>query len=427
MARVSAPSSYRPALLLTAALVTVLALPGCAAPEDASLGEVGDESTERPHGYVEGADEMPEAQLNLTAIDRAGNATLLGLLDETSASLGSVAAPSSVSTDGRFVFAASADTGTLTVLDSGAWTVDHQDHVHYYSAKPRLAGTVTEKGEAVVEGGPSLTGVWFGDSGVALLLDSEALGRGEIVETARLESAPHEGMVVPFSDGALATVAGSGGAASGVRAINRDGETVEGLEAECAELDGSITTNVGAIFGCADGALLATSVGDGGIDSGVDFEKIPYPEAVAPTNRASDFDNRRGRPVVAAVSGDRGAWLLDTRARQWSFLPTEVPLAEVVAASDNDAHTVALARDGRVLLLDPATGATLASTEPLVASSLADPELAAGVTLQLDADRVYLNAPADGVVYELDYGDGLRIARTLTVGSEPAFFAETGR
>ena len=398
-----------------------------AASGGASTGEPGDESTERPHGYVEGADEMPEAQLHLTSIDRLGTATLVNLLDETSVSLGSVDAPSSVSTDGRFVFASSAETGTLTVLDSGAWTVDHEDHVHYYSAKPRLAGTVTEMGEAVVEGGPSLTGVWFGDTGVALLLDSEALGRGEIVESARLESSPHEGMVVPFSDGALATVAAGDGVASGVRALAGDGEAIEGAEAECAALDGSITTNVGVVFGCADGALLATSAGDGGIDSGVDFEKIPYPEAVAPTDRATDFDNRRGRPVVAAVSGDRGAWLLDTRARQWTFLPSEVALARVVAASDNDGHTVALARDGRVLLLDPSSGATLAATEPLAAASLADPALAAGVTLQLDADRVYLNAPAAEVVYELDYRDGLRIARTLTVGAEPAFLAETGR
>ncbi|MDN4640909.1 ABC transporter [Agreia sp. PsM10] len=423
----SASSSHRPALLLAAALITSLALPGCAAPEDASSAEAGGGAAEKPHGYVEGADEMPEAQLHLTGIDRSGAATLVDLLDETSVSLGSVDAPSSVSTDGRFVFASSAETGTLTVLDSGAWTVDHQDHVHYYSAQPRRAGTVTEQGEAVVEGGPSLTGVWFGDSGVALLLDSEALGRGEIVETARLESSPHTGMVVPFSDGALATVAGSDGLASGVRAIDRDGEAIEGLEAECAELAGSITTNVGVVFGCADGALLATSTGDGGIGSAVDFEKIPYPQAVDATDRATDFDNRRGRPIVAAVSGDRGAWLLDTRARRWSFLPTEVPLARVVAASDSDDHTVALARDGRVLLLDPSTGAAVAATEPLAATSLADPALAAGVTLQLDADRVYLNAPAEGVVYELDYGDGLRVARTLTVGAEPAFLAETGR
>ncbi|PPF64927.1 ABC transporter [Clavibacter michiganensis] len=420
----SAPSSYRPALLLTAALVTALALPGCAATEEAPVGE---ESTERSHGYVEGADEMPEAQLHLTGIDRTGTATLVDLLDETSVSLGSVDAPSSVSTDGRFVFASSAETGTLTVLDSGAWTVDHQDHVHYYSAKPRVAGTVTEKGEAVVAGGPSLTGVWFGDSGVALLLDSEALGRGEVVETARLESAPHTGVVVPFADGALATVSGSDGVASGVRAIDRQGDAVDGVEAECAQLAGSITTNVGVVFGCADGALLATSSGDGGIESGIGFEKIPYPQAVAPSDRAIDFDSRRGRPDVAAVSGDRGAWLLDTRAREWAFLPSEAPLVEVVAASDNDDHIVALARDGRVLLLDADTGATLAATAPLAATSLADPALAAGVTLQLDADRAYLNAPADGVVYELDYGDGLRVARTLTVGSEPAFLAETGR
>jgi hypothetical protein len=425
---VSAPIKYRPALLATAALVTVLALPACAT---ASGGDPKGDSTDRPHGYVEGAAELPEAQLHLTGIDREGSAVLFDLLDEQSAPLASLETPSAVSTDGRFVFASSAETGTLTILDSGVWTVDHQDHVHYYSAEPRVVGSITEQGEAVVTGGPSVTGVWFGDTGTALLLDSEALGRGEIVETARLDDEPHNGMVVPFGDGALLTAANAAanadgtadGSADRVRVVENDGDTVEGSEAECPALRGSITTNVGVVFGCADGALLATSDGDGGVD----FEAIPYPEAVAEADRASAFDNRRGRPVVAAVSGDRGAWLLDTRARQWTFLPTETPLARVVAASDTDDNTVALARDGRVLLLDPTTGATLAATEPLAASSLADPALAAGVTLQLDSNRVYLNAPADGVVYEIDYGDGLRIARTLSVGSEAAFLAETGR
>jgi hypothetical protein len=393
--------------------VTALALPACA---PAST----DESTDRPHGYVEGAEEMPEAQLHLAAVDGTGDVTLFDLLSEESAPLGSLDTPSSVSTDGRFVFASSAETGTLTILDTGAWTVDHEDHVHYYSAEPRLVGTVAEEGEAVVAGGPSITGVWFGDAGVGLLFDSESLGTGEVVETARIETSPHEGAVVPFGDGALATVAGDDGTASGVRLVDSDGDTVEGSKAECVGLDGSITTNVGVVFGCADGALLVTSDGEGAAD----FERIPYPQEVSATDRASAFDNRRGRPVVAALAGDKGAWLLDTRARQWTFLPTEVPLVHVTAASDTDDSVVALARDGRALLLDPATGVTLAATEPLAASSLAEPSLAAGVTLQLD---VYLNAAADGLIYEIDYRDGMRIARTLTIGSEAAFLAETGR
>lgn len=424
------PARSRPrALTLAAVLLAALALPACAAASgdarnDETSTEANSETTDRPHGYVEGASEMPEAQLHLTGIDREGGVTLLDLLDEEAQHVVTLdAPPSSVSTDGRFVFASSAETGELTILDSGAWTVDHTDHVHYYSAAPRLVGSLTESGEAVVAGGPSFTGVWFGDAGVGILLDSEALGTGEIVEAARFAADPHAGMIVPFRDGALATVAGADGAASGVRMIDSDGDAVEDSDAECAALDGSITTNVGVVFGCADGALLATSDGDGAVA----FERIPYPEAVSSADRASGFDNRRGRPVVAAVSGDRGAWLLDTRSREWTLLPTEVALATVVAASDTDDSTVALARDGRVLLLDPTTGATLAATEPLAASSLADPALAPGVTLQLDADRVYLNAPAEGLVYEIDYRDGLRVARTLTVGAEPAFFAETGR
>jgi hypothetical protein len=413
------PRSSRVQLALLSSLA-VLALSACAAAPGATSGA---ETTERPHGYVEGASEMPEAQLHLTGVDRSGSVTLVDLLDSRSTSLGSVTAPSAVTTDGRFVFASSVETGKLSILDTGAWTVDHEDHVHYYSAEPRHVGEVEGEGEPVVHGGPKTVAVWFGSSGTGILLDSEALGTGEIVETARFESAPHDGMVVPFGDGAIATTADTAGLASGVRVVSSDGQDVQAGAAECASIDGSITTNVGVVFGCADGALLVTDDGDGEPV----FERIPYPEAVSDADRARDFDNRRGRPSVAAISGGRGAWLLDTRAKTWTFLATETPLAQVIAVDDNDDTTVALSRDGRVLLLDPTTGATLAASEPLAASSLADPTLAPGVGLQLDANRAYLNAPAEGAVYEIDYRDDLRIARTLTVGSDAAFLAETGR
>lgn len=428
----STPPELRRTILGVATLIAAaLALPACAPASTPASGPFSetpaDGSTDRPHGYVAGASEMPEAQLHLVSIDGEGAVTLLDLLDEQSETMATLdAPPTSVSTDGRFVFASSAATGDLTIMDSGAWTVDHEDHVHYYSAEPRPVGTIAESadaGEAVVAGGPSLTGVWFGGTGVGMLLDTEALGHGEIVETARVEAAPHVGALVPFGEGALATIAGDDGRAAGVRLIDSEGDTVEGSDAECAELDGSITTNVGVVFGCADGALLVTIDGDGGSD----FERIPYPQEVSVSERAAGFDNRRGRPVAAAVAGDRGAWLLDTRARQWTFLPTEAPLLRVTAASDADDSVVALADDGRVLLLDAATGATRAATLPLAASSLADPALASGVTLQLDVDRVYLNAPADGAVYEIDYRDGLRVARTLSVGAQRSFLAETGR
>jgi hypothetical protein len=135
------------------------------------------------------------------------------------------------------------------------------------------------------------------------------------------------------------------------------------------------------------------------------------------------FDGRLGRPTVAAVAGAVGLWLLDTRERTWQLVPTETPLSQVAAVDNADGHVVALAADGRVLAFD-GTGALLGATAPLLDTTLGTPA-AAGVELTVDAQRAYLNAPRDDVIYEIDYADAARIARTFPANAD--FFAETGR
>ena len=404
-------------LTTTLAGVCALALTACSpGTADAPAADATDASSEG-HGAVAGAEELAEPRLGLTSIDATGEVTHLDLLDESTTSIGSVGAPRGMTTDGRYLFAQT-EAG-VEVVDSGVWTWDHVDHFHYYRAEPRLLGIVAGEGEASVattnlstSGG---TGVFFPDSGDAVLLDTEALSRGEISELFRLDGDPGPGMVVPVGSFALVTE-GSGDAA---RVVGRtaDGDRT-GLEESCPAAAGTITTRVGAVVGCADGALLASVV-----DDELAVEKVPYPEgATAPA--ATSFDNREGRPTVAGLAGTDGIWLLDTRARSWTLLPSPAPLVHVTAVDDGDDHLLGLATDGRVLVLDGADGSVVAETGPLVAESLAAGEVP---TLVADQQRAYLSAPAERRLYELDYADGARVARTFDTAAEPAFTAETGR
>jgi len=404
-------------LTTTLAGVCALALTACSpGTADAPAADATDASSEG-HGAVAGAEELAEPRLGLTSIDETGEVTHLDLLDESTTSIGSVGAPRGMTTDGRYLFAQT-EAG-VEVVDSGVWTWDHVDHFHYYRAEPRLLGIVAGEGEASVSttnlstsGG---TGVFFPDSGDAVLLDTEALSRGEISELFRLDGDPGPGMVVPVGSFALVTE-GSGDAA---RVVGRtaDGDRM-GLEESCPAAAGTITTRVGAVVGCADGALLASVV-----DDELAVEKVPYPEgATAPA--ATSFDNREGRPTVAGLAGTDGIWLLDTRARSWTLLPSPAPLVHVTAVDDGDDHLLGLATDGRVLVLDGADGSVVAETGPLVAESLAAGEVP---TLVADQQRAYLSAPAERRLYELDYADGARVARTFDTAAEPAFTAETGR
>lgn len=395
---------------LTVSLTACVTTPATTVPSD--------DSADNGHGAVAGAAELAEPQLGLTWIGPEGTVSHLDLLDESTTEIGEIPAVTGVTTDGRYLFAQTDD--GIEIVDSGVWTWDHVDHFHYYRAAPALLGSVTGAGPAAIAttnlsttGG---TGISFADSGDAVLLDTEALSKGEIRELFRLEREPHSGLVVPVGSFALVSEA-SAGADSTVAGYTSDGEAT-GLEEPCTDLAGTITTRVGAVIGCRDGALLAHVDGEE-----LQVERIPYPAGTtAPAARS--FDNREGRPTVAGLAGAEGIWLLDTRERSWTLLPSPVPLVHVTAVDDEAGHLMALARDGRVLVLSGENGTVLAETEPLVAESLA-----AGTTPALIADqhRAYVSAPTEHRLYEIDYADGARIARTFETATAPAFVAETGR
>ncbi len=408
--------------LRSLALVAVLAVSLAACAGDPAAAPGADTTIEATagdgHGAVSGAAEVAEPQLGLTTIDRAGKVNHLDLLDENVSEVGRIGAPTAMATDGRYLFAQTQ--GGIEIVDSGRWTWDHVDHFHYYRADPRLLGTVAGEGAAAVAttnlstaGG---TGVFFAGSGEAVLLDTEALSKGEITEKFRLKTTPHAGLVVPIGPFALVTQS-DGDAANAVVGYTTDGQPT-GLEEPCANVSGTITTRVGAVIGCRDGALLATVRGDE-----LALERIAYPKgAGAPA--ATAFANREGRPTVAALAGTKGIWLLDTRKRSWTLLPAPTPLVHVSAVDDNDEHVLALTADGRILVLNGEDGVVLAETPALVAKSLA-----AGTAPALIADqqRAYLSGPTEQRLYEIDFADDARIARTFETTTEPAYAAVTGR
>ncbi|MDY0944832.1 ABC transporter [Frigoribacterium sp. CFBP9039] len=452
----------RPLALVAATAATLVVLTACSAPGSSSGSDTGSDDAaptdaSTPHGYVEGASEGSEPQLRLATIDPEGRVDLLDLLTGDDETVAELEPADGLSTDGRFVFATRAS-GTVDVVDTGVWTVDHGDHSHYYRAEARQVGSIEATAgaaeEARVVPGADLTTVRFPASGEQIVLDTEALGAGEIDEVSRFDGAAatgDEGVLVPFGDSLLSsTVADLG--PDVVAVLDREGRPVDGAEAECVDPRGSIETRVGVVIGCADGALLATTgeaaadAGDGegatGEGSGeadadadaadaaasapVVFERIPYPEAVAADERAVAFDGRRGRPTVAAVAGDRGAWLLDTRERSWSLVETPAPLVRVSAVDDSDGHVVGLDASGRVVVLTGDDG-VVATTDPLLPSTVADDTALDGVSLSVDASRAYLNGPLEGAVFEIDYADGGRVSRTFDHVDAPSFAAETGR
>lgn len=410
----------KPVALATLAL---LFLAGCGNPSTAQAPQPDaseSASTGDGHGTITGVAEVAEPQLHLVAIDAEGETSMLDLLNGTLSRLGKVRSPAEVSTDGRYVFAAS-NTG-VDIVDSGAWTWDHVDHFHYYRGAARNIGKVDGEGTATIATGllstAGTTGMFFPNSGEAVLLDNPALSGGTITETLRFKTEPHAGLIAPLGEGAVLTEPDNAGNAARLRAIDVDGKEL--ATTDCPAAAGTLTTRVGLVVGCSDGAVIATMEGSTPV-----FERVPYPEGCAAP--ATEFDGRKSRPTIAGLSTDSGIWLLNTRQRTWEWLPTSTPAVAAATVDDADHHVVVIGTDGTVQVYDVSTKERIASTKPLLAASLADPAFADKIQLAVDAQRAYVNAPAEGVVHEIDYADDARIARTLELPTKPVHFVETGR
>ena len=390
----------RPLLASAAALAL---LSGCAAEPSPDAPPPVPTPSAGGHGAHAGAEEIGEPQNSLLTISPHGEATLIDLAAETEEPIGTIGDPEALASDGRYAFVTTPS--GVEIIDGGAWTWDHGDHFHFYRGAPSVRGTIEGPGPVDIVA-PQLatrgaTGFFFSD-GTAVAIDMAALDEGELAEWFRIDTGETSGVVAPV--GEYAVVA----AGSEARVYASDGEP-EGDPVTCSEPAGGIATRVGTVIGCADGALFATA------DSGsVEIERIPAPEGLP---RAEVFDGRKGRPTVAALSGSTAFWLLDTRERAWRHVEVEAPIRSVASADDAQENVLAIGTDDRVRVFGP-DGETRGVTEPIAddASSLV-----------VDAQRAYLTAPESGLVYEIDYRDGARIAREFEPAAGLAVGTEVGR
>ncbi len=382
---------------MTTAAVTAglaLGLTACSTGDTTEPAADDTTATAKPHGYVEGASEAQEPQVRLLAVSATGATTVHDLLSGGTTALDDVDGPEHSATDGRFLVSSTQD--RTTIVDGGSWTVDHGDHTHYYAAEPRVVGSIDGGGPVEVHSSETMTTITWPERGEGVVLDRAALGQGDVEETARIDAT----VLLPFGEQLVA------GTADGVRVLDADGEST-GTEAACPDPAGGIVTRAGAVVGCADGAVVVSETGD--------TTAVALPDGA---ERPTAFSARSGRPTVAGLAGDRGAWLLDSREGSWRLVETERPLRAVTAVDDEDEHVVGVDDQGRVVVITASTGA-VATTDALL-----DPD--EQPLLQLDAQRAYVADASGQQVHEIDFADGARVARSIDLPAAPVAFAEVG-
>ncbi|MFI1226521.1 MULTISPECIES: hypothetical protein [unclassified Streptomyces] len=398
------------ALLLTALLAT-----SCAGEEPNAARSAASPSSATPHGYVEGAQEAAEQQSRLLLNDPdSGKTRVLDLVTGKVHRTAEVKGAVRLGMDGRFGYLHAPD--GAHVLDSGAWMVDHRDHVHYYSAAVRDVGELPAGSQAQIRSDVAVTAV-TDENGRTVLYDRSKLEKGQIA-TSRMLRGTYTGAVVPYGEHLLAFA--NRGDTTELVVLDRKGERVASPDVACEAPQGDAVTRRGVILGCADGALLVQAQG-----SAFTAEEIPYGKHVPAQERATAFRHRPGSDTLTAPAGGDAVWVLDVTERTWKRVDTG-PVVAVNTAGEGSPLLV-LETDGSVHGYDIATGKQTARTEPLLTAGKRDDSGASAPVIEVDRSRAYVNDPEGRKVFEIDYNDGLRIARSFDLDVEPVLMVETGR
>ncbi|UXA17588.1 zinc ABC transporter permease AztB [Mycobacterium sp. SMC-4] len=384
------------------AAASLCLLAGCAG-GDTSPEAQEPAGTDGDEVVVEGAREVDGALTRLVLVDpETGDTAVYDAVDEAETSVGSFGPVESIAGDGRFAYLRTGQ--NTTIVDAGAWTFDHGDHYHYFASDIGEVGTL-DAPVTSVGASNSTVAVHTGD-GVELL-DREKLGQRSVEAPANLSVGDDVAAVVPYGS-RLVTVSQTGR----MQVVDDAGAT--DIAGECPDPSWSQPTRRAVVFGCATGAVRVTG-GSGDLT----VTAMPFP-ADAPPQRPQQLDHRDRADVFAGLS-DGTVWVLDSRQRAWTVIP--VPDA-VATNTAGDGTVLVLHRDGTLSSHDVNTR-TETTRVALFAEAI--PTAGPQPVIDIDSDRAYINNAGAREVYEVDYGDDLRLARTLSTEVSPGLMVETGR
>jgi ABC-type Mn2+/Zn2+ transport system permease subunit len=395
------PALWKRVSVAAAALCLVAGCAGNGGPPSAEPTPTGDGHDEV---VVDGARELDSAATKLVLVDPAtGDTAVYDAVDEVETPIGSYGPVTAIAGDGRFAYLRTGD--RTTIVDAGAWTFDHGDHYHYFATDPAMVG-VLDVPVASVSASNSLVSI-SATTGAVELLDRERLAQKAVEPPATLDVGSDVAAAVPYGS-RLVTVSGTGRLQ-----VTGDGRTAE-LAGGCPSPSWSRSTRRAVVFGCATGAVRVTG-GEGELT----VTPMAYPPD-ASAQRPDRMDHRDRADVFAGVSAGT-VWVLDSRQRAWAL----IPVADAVAANTaGDGTVLVLHRDGTLGTFDVQTRTETARV-PLFAGGV--PSDGPQPVIDVDSDRAYVNNSAAREVYEIDYADGLRIARTLRTEVAPGLMAESGR
>lgn len=396
--------------------VVALAVAGCSSEEPAEQPEAGAAQPGSDLAAEAGSTETEGPEPRLVIADaHSGRIEVIDLATEESVHTFDVGNPSSITTiNGRYIVAT--DDDEAHVLDPGSWSIDHGDHSHSYTKDPTEIGDLNGDRPAHVIAGDRKVAVFFDGAGTADVVDFHSLSTGESAIATTIESEPHHGIAVPLADHFLVSTGGTEeNLPTNLELRDGAGAVVRPLDGQCPELHGEAAFSNYVVVACDDGVLK--------VDAAADFAttKFPYPPSVTPDNRAWSFaEGSRGSLVAAPTA--TGVLVLDTKSGEWVDARTTDEALSAGVASDGKT-VFSVQRDGTFRVFDAVTGAAISSA-PVAGIYAEDADPAPSI--EVSGTRAYVSDPASNSVFEIDYRDGGRVARTFDLDFTPGSIGVVG-
>lgn len=383
-------------------------------------GEDGDHDDHDDHSE-EGETEVSEPEPRLLVAD--ASVPELNVLDLSSGeSLKTVeideadpiiAAP----TYGQLAAVTQVDAGKTALVDSGTRAESHGDHAHYYVDEPQLLDELSFERPIHTSIGDRYVSIFDDGVGSATFVNRAASLEAGHAEYRTIETgSPHHGGAVALSEELFAVSwpedDQDGGLPHEVAVFHGD-ERVGVYD--CPALHGDVAVDGGGAFAGGDRILSLSSHGDH-----ADEAVIEYPEEI---DRVGYLVGHPDHTHVAATDGD--LLLLADIATGDAVDVVELPADPATGAHvDDDGNLFVVTIDGSLHQFDFDTGDALASSDDVITVDEDDdspaPSIAGG------RGRVYVSAPADGVVHTFSTEDDLEQTGELDVDGAPTGLAYFG-
>jgi len=264
----------------------------------------------------------------------------------------------------RYALAIQRSQDLVQFVDGGLWQEDHVEHLHDYEQAPSLTDTrlagVRPTHYEVAEGKAALFmdgNADTGETAAVVILDDDDIEKGALETTLALPMQMH-GTAEPRGNYLLSTWRAPSDTSTlpeQVELYRQDGasfEFLERFELNCPSLHGSYSNEDHSVFGCADGVLVVSQVGDA-----FSATKINNPPDMPEDLRIGTLLGSHDLPVFIGLAGTSGVYEINPQAGTMTPIEWVPDRLRIAQAFDHEAHHFLLLDDlGMLHVFDAKAG-----------------------------------------------------------------------